>query len=331
MGLAVLRVEARGLEITIDGLAPVRLDASGVVAKMDGPVDEALVALSSWATAHADVVHLPIAAEGSVRWGSNESPWLTLTGRATSRAEGKTFDGSLGLSGTNLGALVVRADPKGSVALGLGAPALEECKLRATLDTAPRPMKLVASLPSIAVADVFRARAMTAPKALADVRVEGTTTVLLGASEPKGGFPGTASFVLSGFVPPHPRELDGIVFGKKTRLDAAFEITPDLAEVRISKATMKAGAFELAGPGNVKREGQDARISFDLKGSVPCSELGASAVGAHVEGFVGDILKGVARFGLGGAVGVRVLVDADTRALDQAKVEQTATVGCRLR
>jgi ADP-dependent NAD(P)H-hydrate dehydratase / NAD(P)H-hydrate epimerase len=161
--------------------------------------------------------------------------------------------------------------------------------------------------------------------------VEGTVDVSIGGPESKGMYAGKASFEVKGWTPPHPKELDGIVFGSKTKLGAAFEITPNLAEMRISKATMEAGAFRLAGPGTVKREGMAAKIKLTLDGAVPCSELGASAVGAHVDGLLGDILKGVARVGLGGEVKVRVTVDADTRAIDRAKVDQATTMGCGLR
>ncbi|HVK66661.1 MAG TPA: hypothetical protein VM694_19390, partial [Polyangium sp.] len=92
-----------------------------------------------------------------------------------------------------------------------------------------------------------------------------------------------------------------------------------------------AGAFKLAGPGTVKREGLAARIKMTLDGAVPCSELGASVIGAHANGLLGDLLKGVARVGLGGSVKVRVTVDADTKKIDRATVDQAVTVGCGLR
>ncbi|MDI1449657.1 hypothetical protein [Polyangium sp. 6x1] len=67
-------------------------------------------------------------------------------------------------------------------------------------------------------------------------------------------------------------------------------------------------------------------MKMTLDGAVPCSELGASAVGAHVDGLIGELLKGVARVGLGGSVKVRVAVEADTRKIERAKVDQAVTV-----
>ncbi len=126
---------------------------------------------------------------------------------------------------------------KGVLDLGLGADSLEKAVLRATVETQATPMKIVASVPNIAAADLFRARSLPVPPSFKNTQIQGTTTVLLGTPETQGALTGTSSIVLTMFVPPHPRELDGIVFGKNTVVDTTFEITPDFKEMTISKAT----------------------------------------------------------------------------------------------
>jgi hypothetical protein len=233
--------------------------------------------------------------------------------------------------GTNLGQLGARWNGKDPASIWLGAKTPEAAPLRLALDTASKPMRLTATLPKAKVDDLARARSLSVPAEVRGASVEGTVVVTIGGPESKGMYAGTAAFEVKGWVPPHPKELDGIVFGNRTKLGATFEITPNLGEVRVSKATVEAGAFKLAGPGTVKREGLAAKIKMTLDGAVPCSELGASAVGAHVDGLIGDLLKGVARVGLGGAVKVRVTVDADTRKIERATVDQAVTMGCGLR
>jgi hypothetical protein len=142
---------------------------------------------------------------------------------------------------------------------------------------------------------------------------------------------GSAAFVVNGWIPPHPRELDGIVYGTTTKLGTTFEVLPDLSEVRFPKATVDAGALHLEGKGNAVREGFSARTKMDLAGNIACTELGASAIGSRVPGLVGEILRGVTRMTMGGTVKVRVLAEVDTNALSEAKFDQSFDIGCRLR
>ncbi|MDI1449664.1 hypothetical protein [Polyangium sp. 6x1] len=331
-GVEGLSAEAPWLAVDLDGLAPTRLEARNVVATLAVPLDERLEALAAFDRAHPGALDLPATANVTVNWGSKESPWIVLVGQATKgRGDEGSFEGTVAFEGTNLGPLGARWNGKDPASIWLGAKTAEAAPLRLALDTKAKPMRLTATLPLTKVDDLARARSLSVPADLRGASVEGTVAVTIGGAEAKGMYAGTASFEVKGWVPPHPRELDGIVFGSKTKLGATFEITPNLEEIRISKATVDAGAFKLAGPGTVKREGLAARVKMTLDGAVPCSELGASAVGAHVDGLIGDLLKGVARVGLGGSVKVRVTVDADTRKIERATVDQAVTVGCGLR
>ncbi|MDI1484629.1 hypothetical protein [Polyangium sp. y55x31] len=331
-GVAGLSAESPWVAVDLDGLSPTRIDARNVVVTLAVPLDERLDALAAFDSRHPGALDLPATADVTVNWGSKESPWIVLAGRATKgRGDEGAFEGTVAFEGTNLGLVGARWNGKDPASIWLGAKTPEAAPLRLALDTKAKPMRLSSTLPATKIDDLARARSLSVPADLRGATVEGTVVVTFGGPEAKGMYTGTASFEVKGWVPPHPKELDGIVFGNKTKLGATFEITPNLVDMRITKATVDAGAFKLSGPGTVKREGLSARVKMTLDGAVACSELGASAVGAHVDGLIGDLLKGVARVGLGGSVKVRVTVDADTRKIERATVDQAVTVGCGLR
>lgn len=332
-GVEHVDVTAREIDITLERFEPTRIEASAVSIVLADPLDERLSALSTWAAAHAKGLDLPVSAGITLRASEAKAPWLTLNGHATTSGGARAwgFDGKATLFSTYLGDIAVSRANGGPIMVSVGSADPEKALVRGEIDVQAAPYRATMTLPKRRMDELARTRMLRVPNSLLDATVWGTATVTYDPADPSRTIHGTSSITLKGWSPPHPRELDGIAFGNMTKLGATFDATPDLAEARISKATVETGAFKLAGPGTVTRSGADARIKLDLKGSVPCAELGASAVGAHVQGLVGDILKGVARFGLGGVVGVRVQVDADTKALDRAKVEQSVDVGCGLR
>ncbi|NUO48459.1 MAG: hypothetical protein HOV80_06350 [Polyangiaceae bacterium] len=143
---------------------------------------------------------------------------------------------------------------------------------------------------------------------------------LTGADALKGSFNST----VAGYVPPHPRELQGILFGDATKVSGKFAL--DGFAVKITELSVKAGTLELKGTGELAL--LDGHVTLDLKGAVPCAELAVSAIGAHVGG-VGSIIAGrLARGRLTGTVETRVTVDANVRDLEKAKVAPSAFVHC---
>lgn len=332
--VGVPQVEFSCDELTVDlqGLDPLRIQAEGTLVNIESSPDELERALVSFSKRYADTVRLPLTLEGEFQYGDRANPLVALSGKAKSLGDGDVqFDGTWRSQQTKLGTLTVHRTPENKVDLGLGLLLSEKPAVNVALDATAAPYKASVTFVSQKVDDVCRTYGLAVPKGLGGSSVEGTLSFVLDGDLPAKPHHGTAAFVVNGWVPPHPRELDGIVFGKSTKLATTFEVLPDLSEVRFTKATVDAGALHLEGKGNTVRDGLSARTKMDLAGNVACSELGASAIGSHVPGLVGDILRGVTRMTVGGTVKIRVLLDADTKALSAAKLEQAVDIGCRLR
>jgi ADP-dependent NAD(P)H-hydrate dehydratase / NAD(P)H-hydrate epimerase len=327
-------IEARfeTLKVHLHDFEPLKIDGQKSIVQVTGSPDELQPKLVAFAKTHNKSVRLPLKFDGQYRYGTGDKPNVELTGDLASPGDGElSFNGSLELGDAKLGSLALHRSKDDKLEIGLGLNISDKPIVSLALDVAAVPFKGKVTFGAQKVQQVCRAFAVPVPKGMDDVMVEGNVSFVLDGSLPTNPHHGTGAFVLTGWVPPHPRELDGIVFGKTTKLGTTFELLPDLGEMRLVKTTVDAGALHLEGKGNVVRDGFAARAKVDLTGSVPCTELSASAIGSHVRGFVGDILRGVARMTMGGTVKIRVNVDADTTALSAAKVDQTVDIGCRLR
>jgi hypothetical protein len=171
---------------------------------------------------------------------------------------------------------------------------------------------------------------------LPDVVVSSEVELTLPANVLDGGeVNGTLKSALKGFVPPHPPELDGFVFGDVTTFETKLHVDAPRETVTLTQSKVKAGRFELAGGGSVVRHGLDATLDLDLKGVLPCDAL----AGAAVESRLGQLLgrasgkqgKRTALAVVRGEVSVNVGIQASTKDLANAKLSQKIGVGCGLR
>jgi len=140
---------------------------------------------------------------------------------------------------------------------------------------------------------------------------------------------------LQGFVPPHPPELDGFVFGDVTTFDSDLRVDGARNRVTFSNAKLTAGKFELSGGGSVLREGAHASVDLELKGALPCDTLAGAAAESRLAQLLGRASgkqgKRTALAIVRGEVSVEVGVKASTQDLLNAKLTQKIGVGCGLR
>jgi hypothetical protein len=137
--------------------------------------------------------------------------------------------------------------------------------------------------------------------------------------------------VLRGWVPPHPKELGGIVFGDRTSFASSFRVTEDRKTVTLTGASLTAGAFKLTGTGTIDRSQDYAIVKMDMAGSIPCVDIARSAAGAHLGSAAGAFAGDAAKILMEGSVGVSVKVEADTRDIAHPKIVQGVGVGCGLK
>lgn len=166
---------------------------------------------------------------------------------------------------------------------------------------------------------------------LSGVEISAESLIDYGAAAPQGGARGNLSVTLDGYVPPHPRELDGFVFGKQTLFETEFLYFPAEKRVALEKSRAKAGGFELKGSGSAAIEPEAVRVRLDLLGHLSCVALAGAAAESYLGRALGRLAGKLAEQTLRGTVAVVVKIEASTNDLDNARVLRTIGVGCGLK
>jgi hypothetical protein len=189
-------------------------------------------------------------------------------------------------------------------------------KLRVGID--PKATRGFVEVPSITPEEIERIASVSVPGQRISAKGEGSLTG-------KDARSGTFDVTIAGFVPPHPRELSGIVFGDETRVTGKFRI--DGLAIALDDLAVRAGSFVLKGTGRISLGGG---VTLELKGSVGCTELAASAVGSHLGLGAAVLTRRIASGRLGGSVEVRVTVEGDVSSVEDLKVVPSAFVRCKV-
>lgn len=339
VGVDGLTLAIDRLHADLDVLKLERVDLSGVTLDAAGSLPALGLALGAWSKRYATAFSLPLFAENlGATWrpDPSEPAWLELTnGSVASTAGGSIVTAEharlAGIDAGRVGAIWIPSAT--SVALGLGETDLARAPLRVTVDLSSAKPRVGVEL---AVTPLDR---LVGPLALA-LPVHG---VSVGTS---AGFEfaskdalipeiGAVHSELHGWLPPHPVELDGFVFGDTTTFETNLTFAPDGKSVTLTDARLTAGRFVLDGGGSVSRTPDAADFALDMRGSLPCDALASAAAqsrvgrllgraqGARVGSVVGQVI--------GGAVAVRVQIAASTKNLAGAKVERSIGIGCGLK
>jgi len=322
-----VRLARKGSEVT-------SASASKVEVEVEGSATDRVLELSEWSSEHADTYRLPGAARDvRVAWRAAEgdTPWLTAEG-GTFTSDGKTAR------------LVARASRVGGVPLGqieagftvdrsgvsveLGKTAGAEAPIAARVLTSASPPRVDLTLRAVRLEALGAALGLSlpAPRAVAS----GRASLTLGRRKGVEAITGSAELLLDGYVPPHPRELAGVLSPKRTALSAAIAVAADRSKVTLSDVVVKAGKFELKGNGTVTRARDHALALLELRGPIACADL-ARGVARERLGVLGDLAGDAASGAVEGTVNVSVTVEADSRDLKAAKVKPKVGVGCGLK
>ncbi len=332
--IGLIDVQLQSFEPTLVQLSEVRLGVSGSLPRV-------LLELGEWTRNNPRAYEAPVVAsriELSVSEAAAEAPWLQVSGGFLTRTDfGGAFSAqSCRLSGFELGKVGAGfAKTGGDVSIGFGDQRAQAAPLRldASVDTkGAGKLRIVLTPTKLGLLGKGLGIALPLPDVIAPSDVE----LLLPAGVLTGGVvTGRLHTGLKGFVPPHPPELDGFVFGDETTFDSELAIDDKRSVVTLSNSQVEAGKFELRGGGTIRRQGLEALIDLKLNGALPCDAL----AGAAAESRLGKLLgrasgkqgKRTAQALVGGTVSVEVGTDASTSDLDQAKLTQKIGIGCGLR
>jgi len=341
IGAPSFEAKLKLVDIALDGLTPKSVEVSDVQVGVSGSLPRVLLELGEWAKNNPRAFDAPLVASRvslKVAEAPAEAPWLELSGGFLTRtAFGAAFSGeSCKLSGFELGKVGAGfTKTGGDIAIGFGDQQAQAAPLRldASVDAKGAGKISVVLTPTKLG---LLGKGLGIPLPLPDVIASGDVKLELPAGAIDGGeIKGTLSASLKGFVPPHPPELDGFVFGDLTTFDTQLAIDGGRSRVTLTNSKVKAAKFELTGGGSVVREGLAAKVNMDLKGALPCDAL----AGAAAESRLGKILgrasgkqgRLTAQALVQGTVSVEVGIDASTKDLLHARLTQKIGVGCGLR
>jgi len=339
IGVPGLALGIDRLNVELDGTKLTRLDFTGLSVDASGSVPALALSLGAWGKRYPTAFALPVSARGVTlrfRPEPGQAVWLELTGGTVA----STPTGSIvaaehtKIAGIEVGRVgATWTATASSVALGLGEPDLARAPVRVAIDlSAPRP-RLAFQLVPTSLEKLAGPFAVALPVH----GVSASATVALEFASAAAPFPekGAAHVELHGWIPPHPAELDGFVFGDITVVDTTLAFSPDGKSVALDPTHLTAGRFELGGPGSLVRDAEAATLALDLKGALPCDALASAAAESRVGRLLGrpqgSRAGSVARQAIGGTVSVRVQVSASTKNLAGASVKRSIGIGCGLK
>jgi hypothetical protein len=329
------------VDVQLESLQPSLVQLSDVRLGVSGSLPRVLLELGEWTKNNPKAYEAPVVAsriELNVAEAPAEPPWLHVTGGFLTRTNfGGAFSAqSCRLSGFELGKVGAGfAKTGGDVSIGFGDQRTQSAPLRldASVDTKGAGQLRVVLTPT-KLGLLGKGLGITLP--LPDVIASSEVELVLPAGVLSGGVvTGKLRTSLKGFVPPHPPELDGFVFGDETTFVTDLSVDDKRSVVTLSGSRVKAGKFELLGGGTIRRQGLDAQVALKLQGALPCDALAGAAAESRLGRLLGQASgkqgKRAAQAMVGGEVSVEVGIDATTRDLASAKLSQKIGIGCGLR
>lgn len=331
-GVRGFDVAATLIVVDIQDWQPGAIRADGLVLAMSGT--DVIDALGSWRAAHPTALTAPLKGDSAhVEWRvtSGAEPAITLDGARVSiePAKGSIDASSARLGGRDAGPVSVAwtTPPDGfTVDIHPTAPPLSAIHAEVRSSKEGARIKLVLDRTPLAPLQA----ALGLPKGAAGMIAEGELEMPLLSVDRPAPVDGSLRMTVKGFVVPHPRDLDGILFGDTTVVRAKLQLAADLGSARLAPLSVETGALALSGTGDVVREGFDARVAMKLKGSIPCTMLATSAAIARLGSGFGGLAGGLLAGALKGNVAVSLSLEARASDIKSAKIVQSASINCKV-
>jgi hypothetical protein len=334
VGVPGLEGTAETIDISLSNWEPTRFDANDVKVAVVGSAADLAVALGEWTKNHPHAYDIPISAKNlgvTYRASAAELPWLVVEGGTmTHSAAGESFTANKAtVSGIDVGSVGASwTSQAAAITMGFGTPDFRSAPISLSVAYAATPPTATITL---APTDLARlAGPFGVPLPVSGVVASGRVDLIFRKGLEAGPISGRLDAKLDGFVPPHPVELDGFLFGNTTTFTTGLEVSADRRFVDLKGSRVRAGAFDLGGSGRIERREGYAVVGMNLSGYLPCAAVAQSAAAAHVGTFLAEIVGTAARHVVEGSVSVRVKITADSRNLGAANIERTVGIGCGL-
>lgn len=316
--------EAPRVELSILGLSLSSIHVASARVGADGPVVETLRNLAAWRSAPGDSASIQVD-NVSFSWVSAGSPWLTAQASLKSNVDTTSLHiTELKSASMTLRQAHVVSDRGKPVILSAGAADPNAAPLKIYLTNAPDLSSLKLTLPPTPGSAFSKAIGVELPGK--DPVLEGEIAL----KDADGPAPvSSVRAILKGYVPPHPREIDGLVNGGQTTLAATLHLDRNTNEIAIDDTTIGVGSLVFKGKGRIEGKGTYALLHSALHGSIPCSSLVQGAASSY--GPLGEFVGGIAAGAVQGSVSVTLHIEADSRKLSAAKIGTSVGVGCGLK
>ena len=334
IGVPGIDGQARTIDVSLAHFEPRAIEASETHVDVTGSAADLALAVGEWTKNHPGAYKVPVSAHSlTVTWrpSAEEKPWLTTTDGAMSASPtGATFAANHAVvAGVDVGAVgAAWTGEAATVTMGFGAADPASAPIRATVQNVVTTPTLVVTLTPTELTKLAGPMGIPLPAPGAVASGEARLTFTRGLAQ--GPVTGNVNARLVGWVPPHPVELDGFLFGNTTTFATDLTVSADRKTVNLTHSHVHAAAFDLTGGGRIDRHDTYATISMTLGGNLPCAAVAQSAAAAHVGSFLAEILGHAAKRIVDGSLAVGVRISADSRHLDEARVEPSVGVGCGL-
>jgi ADP-dependent NAD(P)H-hydrate dehydratase / NAD(P)H-hydrate epimerase len=334
VGVPGLEGTADTIDVSLSNWDPSRIDATDVKVAVVGSVADLAVAIGEWTKNHPRAYDIPISAKNvsvTYRASAAELPWLVAEGGTmTHSAAGESFTANKAtVAGVDVGSVGASwTSQAAAVTMGFGTPDFKSAPISLSVAYAATPPTATVTLVPTDLAKL--AGPLGIPLPVSGVTASGRVDLVFRKGLEAGPISGRLDAKLDGFVPPHPVELDGFLFGNTTTFSTGLEVSADRRFIDLKSSRVRAGAFDLSGTGRIERRDAYAVIGMNLTGYLPCAAVAQSAAAAHVGSFLAEIVGTAARHVVEGSVSVRVRISADSRNLGAANIERTIGVGCGL-
>ncbi len=335
IGAPAFRAKIGILDVELEGLEPKRFTLNQVKLDLVGDPSALLHEFDAWRRAHEASFPEPVFLKPlsvSLKRDAKSEPVLTLSDAdlSLSQERARLNVGKLTVMKRELGAARVQRNKDDlDIALTLAQSSPENPVLALSFRGAEQQSLHVAlaPVPLGRLGSVLQTQV-----SLPDVVLSGTFDFALPrVFTLQSHLTGRADFSLKGYVPPHPVELDGFVFGDTTQFSLSFNVAPAELGAALDPVKIKAGIFALQGSGRLALENCRPRVVLALSGKLPCNALAGAAAETRLGRALGRVTGKALRQTLNGSVHVKVGVDADPTAFDKARMLKTITPGCGLK